>query len=129
MDDIYKENIVDHYKNPRNFGDLEDADVTVRESNASCGDMVEMSARFKIQDSRLKIVDMRFKGIGCAMSVAASSLLVEEAKKLGELDKVKKIDRKRLDELLGVEVGAAREKCVELPLKALGRLVEEIENS
>lgn len=70
----YKEEIIDHYKYPRNFGDLEDPKITVEENNASCGDMVEVYVRLKDD----KVAAMKWRGVGCAISTAAASMLSEK---------------------------------------------------
>ena len=76
MDDIYQVNIIDHYKNPRHFGDLPDFTHKGRGANASCGDMVEMYVKLAGDT----ITDISFKGIGCALSTAAASMLLEKIK-------------------------------------------------
>jgi len=122
MDDLYREQIVDHYKNPRNFGELDDATVKVRETNASCGDMVEWV--MKIDGGKVK--EVRFKGLGCAISTAAASMLTEKVKgkRIGDLGKISDED---MVELLGVKINLGRIKCVTLPLKAMQKAVEEYE--
>lgn len=131
MDDLYQEEILDHYKNPRNFGELPGADVTVRESNASCGDMIEISVKFhKHQKPKTKnqtIEDIKFRGVGCAISMATASMLTEKIQ--NSKLKIQNIDEwgeKEMEELLGTKVGAAREKCVMLSLKAVKKALLEI---
>jgi len=117
---LYKEEILDHYKNPRNFGDLPDKTHEASETNASCGDMLEMY--FKVEKGVVKKV--MFKGVGCAISIAASSMLTEKikGKKTNEVLKWKK---NKMEELMG-KVNVGRVKCVELPFKtAMKGLGEE----
>ena len=121
MDDIYRENIIDHYKNPRNFGDLADADVVVREANASCGDMLEMAVR--LGDG--KVSQIKFKSVGCAISTAAGSLLTE-AVKSQSVEEIKEINDKDMMALLGIEVSPTRMKCALLPLRALQKAMKKV---
>ena len=76
LEDLYREVILDHNKNPRNFGELADADRTVEGVNPLCGD--KMTLYVKLDDGRIS--DIRFKGTGCAISVASSSLMTERIK-------------------------------------------------
>jgi len=115
MDSIYKENIIDHYKNPRNFGDLPGADVIVKEANASCGDMLQLAIKF----NRGQIGDIKFKSVGCAISTAAGSLLTEKVKKIKVIEVIRGIKDEDMIEMLGIEVSPTRMKCATLPLRAL----------
>lgn len=119
--DIYREQILDHYKNPQNFGSLSDADVTVKETNASCGDLYEFF--LKVTDS--VITDIKFQGVGCAISMAANSL-VSEAVKGKTLRQVEALTEKDVSQLLGVEVNPGRIKCATLPLRALKKSIEQL---
>ncbi len=119
--DFYREEILDHYKNPRNFGELEDATHSVREANASCGDLVELQLR--VENGKIK--DIAFKGMGCALSMAAASLLTE-AIKGKSVSEVQVVDEKMMNDLLGVEVSATRKKCVMLPLRGLQKALSEV---
>jgi len=119
--DPYREEILAHYKHPSNFGDLCDATVVAREANASCGDLVELS--LKIVGS--KIVDVKFKGVGCALSIASSSLLTEQLK--GKtIAEVEKFDERFVVSLVGVEVSSMRMKCILLPLRGLERALAKL---
>src|SRR6185437_14676544 len=73
MDDLYKEYILDHYRNPRNFGHLDHADVTAEDLNPLCGDKI----RVELKHDDGKIEDVRFSGKGCAISQASMSMLTE----------------------------------------------------
>jgi nitrogen fixation NifU-like protein len=112
--DIYKDIILDYYRNPRNFGDLPDPDVRAKDSNPLCGDIIEM--QLKIKDG--KIDDLRFKGKGCAISQASASMLTE-AVKGKSLDEAKAIGKTDVLELLGIDPGPTRIKCALLGLKVL----------
>lgn len=115
MDDIYKAEIIDHYQNPRNFGDLADADVVVREANASCGDLIELAVKFEGEE----IKEIKFKGVGCVISTAAASLLTERVKRMKVIEVIKGIKDEDMIEMLGIEVSPTRMKCATLPLRAL----------
>src|SRR4030067_2287816 len=84
MMNIYREEILDHYNHPRNFGDLPGATHTAREANASCGDLLEVAMVIREQTAKnaftLVVADVRFKGIGCALSIATASMLTEKVK-------------------------------------------------
>ena len=114
MDALYRENILDHYRYPRNYGKLEDADITYHDSNPLCGD--EITLYLKVNDGR--VVDARFEGHGCAISRASSSMMTEEI--IGRtLDELKGWTKEDILDLLGIEVGPVRLKCALLSLKAL----------
>jgi nitrogen fixation NifU-like protein len=112
--EIYKDIILDYYRNPRNFGDLPEPDVRAKDSNPLCGDVIEM--QLKIKDG--KVDDIRFKGKGCAISQASASMLTEVAK--GKtLDEIKALGKPNVLELLGIDPGPTRIKCALLGLKVL----------
>src|SRR5579863_202205 len=114
MDALYRDFILDHYRNPRNAGVIEDADASFEDLNPLCGDKVRMD--LKIRDGVVQ--DVKFKGRGCAISQASTSLLTEaiKGKKIDEIDRIGK------DEVLanlGITISAARLKCALLGLKVL----------
>ena len=112
--DIYKDIILDYYRNPRNFGDLPNPDVRAKDSNPLCGDIIEM--QLKIKDG--KIEDVRFKGKGCAISQASASMLTETI--IGKtLDEVKAMNKTDILNLLGIDPGPTRIKCALLSLKVV----------
>jgi nitrogen fixation NifU-like protein len=113
-DQFYREYILDHYKNPRNFGRLEKPDITHEEDNPLCGDVVGMD--FKVTDGVIE--DVRFHGRGCAISQASASLLTERLKGMA-LEDAKKIDKHDVLGELGIEISPARIKCALLSLKVL----------
>jgi nitrogen fixation NifU-like protein len=114
--DFYREEILDHFKNPRNFGELANADKRARAVNSLCGDEIKIS--IKLANDRNHVADIRFSGTGCAISMAAASMLTEQAKgkKLGE---IKSWGRKDVLESLGIKLSPTRLKCALLPLEAL----------
>ena len=114
FDDLYRENILEHYKHPRNQGTLERPDITYEDANPLCGDRIRMDIR--LEDRR--IADIRFSGRGCSISQAAASMLCEaiEGKTLEE---VRKLSRDDMLEMLGIELGPVRLRCGMLALKTL----------
>ncbi len=112
---MYKEIILDYYKNPRNRGTLESPQAVARDSNPLCGDVVEMQLKF----SNGKVSEIKFSGDGCAISQASASMLTEVV--MGKsIDEVRRIDKTVLLENLGSpNLGAVRIKCALLPLKVM----------
>ena len=113
-DQFYREYILDHYKNPRNFGRLEHPDITHEEDNPLCGDVIGMD--FQIKGGVIE--EIRFHGRGCAISQASASLLTERLKGLA-LDEAKKIGKEDVLGELGIDISPARIKCALLALKVL----------
>jgi nitrogen fixation NifU-like protein len=113
-DQFYREYILDHYKNPRNYGRLEHPDISHEEDNPLCGDVVGMD--FKIKDGIIE--DVRFHGRGCAISQASASLLTERLKGL-PLEQAQKIGKEDVIGELGIQISPARIKCALLSLKVL----------
>ena len=114
LDDFYRQNILDHYENPRNWGVLEKPDITAEDANPLCGDRIRMD--LAVKDGRVERV--RFSGVGCSISRAAASML-SEAIEGKTLDEVKKLGREDVLEMLGIELGPVRLKCALLALKTL----------
>ncbi len=115
MDDLYKENILDHYRYPRNAGTLEEATHSHEENNPLCGDIIRIDLHVNDKD----IIDqVAFQGKGCAISQASASMLTEmiEGKTLAEAKEFGKDD---ILEALGIEIGPVRLKCALLSLKVL----------
>src|SRR3989338_3742894 len=114
--DMYMENILDQYKNPRNFGIIEHATHKQKENNPLCGDEIEIMLDIKNE----KIEDVKFRGKGCAISMASASMLTQEIK--GKtVDEVKKMSREDILDMLGIPVGPVRLKCALLSLEVLHR--------
>jgi nitrogen fixation NifU-like protein len=115
MEDLYRENILDHYQNPRNFGTLENPDITYQDDNPLCGDVIRIDLKLDDED---RIVEARFSGEGCAISQASASMLTEEI--VGRtLEEVKHIGKEEVLDLLGIKLGPVRLKCALLSLKVL----------
>jgi nitrogen fixation NifU-like protein len=115
MEDLYRENILDHYQNPRHHGILEDPDISYQDDNPLCGDVIRID--LKVDDEE-RITDVAFSGEGCAISQASASMLTEEilGKTLGE---VKALGKEDVLEMLGIQLGPVRLKCALLSLKVL----------
>jgi nitrogen fixation protein NifU and related proteins len=112
--EMYKENIIDHYKHPRNCHELQDFTFQQKELNPLCGD--EITLFLKITDNKVQAVS--FIGQGCAISQASISLLTDYLK--GKtFDEIKKISKETMFELLGIPISHTRMKCALLSLKAL----------
>ncbi len=115
MDDLYRENILQHYKNPSNWGELSEPDLEFFDSNPLCGD--ELRVQLHVDDSRT-ITEVRFSGHGCAISQAAASMASEEIVGMN-VDDVLRLDRSFVLDLLGIDISATRIKCALLALKVL----------
>jgi nitrogen fixation protein NifU and related proteins len=113
--DIYREIILDYYRNPRNYGKIQDPDIAQRDSNPLCGDELEM--HLNIKDD--KVADVKFTGKGCAISQASASMLTELI--MGkDFEYVKKLTKEDILDNLGLhDLGPARIKCALLSLKVL----------
>jgi nitrogen fixation NifU-like protein len=114
MDDFYKEYILDHYRNPRNFGHLEAPDAVAEDLNPLCGD--RLCFELSVEDGR--VADVRFTGKGCAISQASASMLSESLR--GErLEDVVRMPVERVLENVGFGITPARMKCATLCLKVV----------
>lgn len=114
MDDLYRDYILDHYKRPRNWGELEPHDLQAMEHNPLCGD--ELGVQIRVKDGRIE--DLRFQGHGCAISQASASIASEELKGM-ELAEVQRLGADWMIELLGIPVSPTRRKCALLNLKVV----------
>ncbi|MBT3835014.1 iron-sulfur cluster assembly scaffold protein [Candidatus Peribacteria bacterium] len=103
---IYAENILEHFRNPRNCGEMQGATVDHREENIECGDDLQLF--LKIEDG--KIEDVKWGGKGCAISQASMSILSEELIGMSEIH-AEKMTKEDIYELLGVPIGPRRFKC------------------
>lgn len=113
--DLYREEVLDHYKNPRNKGVLENADYHTSDSNVSCGDMLE----FYINVRGGVVEQVGWKGVGCAISMASASRYSEWliGKKLKDVNKTDSNDLAR--KAIGFEVSEGRKKCLHLPIRVV----------
>ncbi len=114
MDELFRENILEHHKHPRCRGTIENPDATFEDANPLCGDRIRMD--FRIADGVLQ--EVRFSGQGCSISQAAASMLCEHVQGL-PLDRIKELGREDVLDMLGIELGPVRLKCALLALKTL----------
>jgi nitrogen fixation protein NifU and related proteins len=115
MDDLYRENILQHYKSPHNWGELPDADLEADDLNPLCGD--ELKVQLKLADDGT-IADVRFSGHGCAISQASASMASDEIVGM-KVEELLRLDREFILDLLGIDISATRMKCALLSLKVL----------
>jgi nitrogen fixation NifU-like protein len=114
MDSLYKEIVLDHYKNPHNFGTLDPADYTAEDSNPLCGDQI----RIDLNVENGIVTDIKFQGRGCAVSMASASILTDMV--MGQpLEEVRALTKDDLLEEIGIPVTPARLKCATLGLNVL----------
>lgn len=119
--DLYREEILDHYKNPRNFGDLTGYVLKDSDRNASCGDNLEMGVKVKAG----KIMDTKFTGAGCAISLASTSMLTEMLK--GKtLTQASKINEAAMLKRLGIPISFTRQKCALLGVVIWKKLKQKL---
>lgn len=115
MDDLYREVIIEHYKNPGFRGRLNPKDISFEDSNPLCGDHIVIDLKV---DENNKVADARFDGHGCAISQASADLLLESI--IGKsIDDVKALNKQTILDLLGIDLGPVRLKSALLSLKVL----------
>ena len=115
MDDLYRENILQHYKRPHHWGEWPEADLEAEDNNPLCGD--ELKVQLRIDDEG-RVADLAFSGHGCAISQAAASMASDEVVGM-PVDDLLRLDREFILELLGIDISATRMKCALLSLKVL----------
>lgn len=139
LDNLYRRVIMDHYKNPRNRGILEDGSHTINMNNPTCGDRIQLT--FKVEDG--VVIDARFEGEGCSISMSSASMMTQaiKGKKVEEAIKLSKIfsdimqgkeydddlDLGDIEALQGVAKFPARIKCATLAWKAMEKGLGEEE--
>ena len=115
MDELYRDQILEHYKKPHNFGRLDSFDLDFEDNNPLCGDEQHVFIRLDDQD---RVAEVSFEGQGCAISTAATSLLTDEL--IGKSrDELLTMPKEFVLELLGIEISATRLKCALLGLKVV----------
>jgi nitrogen fixation protein NifU and related proteins len=114
VDDFYRDYILDHYRHPRNFGDLARADAQAEDLNPLCGDQIRI--QLKVDDG--VVSDVRFSGKGCAISQAAASMLTERVKGM-RLTEIARLTKDAVLEDVGIGISPTRMKCAMLGLRVL----------
>lgn len=115
MDELYRDYILEHYKEPHHFGELENPDLEAHDVNPLCGD--ELGVHLKV-DENGTITDLAFHGKGCAISQASASIASDELIGM-KVDDVAKLDADWLIDLLGIDISPTRRKCALLNLKVM----------
>jgi nitrogen fixation NifU-like protein len=121
MDQLYIQELMEHYRHPKNQGKLKDADIVVSETNSSCGDWIKIYLKL---DKEKRIKQIKFLSQGCVISTASASIL-SEAIKGKSLSEIKKLTSKDLIKLIGIQITPGRVKCLMLPLAALLKGIEK----
>lgn len=125
MDDLYREQILDHFKNPRQKGKIMSSDLMFEDENPLCGDFLHIDLSVDEKDI---ITDARFDGQGCAISMASADLLMEAI--IGKsVEEVKQISKQDILDLLGIELSPVRLKCALLSLKVTKAAVYKLKEA
>jgi nitrogen fixation NifU-like protein len=112
--DMYRQQILDHYKNPRNYGEIEDPTFSHVGENPMCGDTIQMDV--VLDDDEETIEHVAFQGDGCAISQASASMLSEKLQGIS-IDELQEMDRDDITDMLGVDISPMRVKCAVLAEK------------
>jgi nitrogen fixation NifU-like protein len=115
MDDLYREEILQHYKRPHNWGPMDAPDLEAEDHNPLCGD--QLKVMLKVDDDG-KVAEIRFEGHGCAISQASASMTSDEIVGM-PVDELLRLERSFVLDLLGIDISATRMKCALLSLKVL----------
>jgi nitrogen fixation protein NifU and related proteins len=121
MDDLYRDEILEHYRNPHNFGILEEPTTAKEGANPLCGDRITLMLGINEQGT---IEDVAFTGRGCAISQASASMLTDEIKGKS-LDEISHMGKADVLENLGIEISPARMKCAMLSLETLREATQD----
>lgn len=125
MDDLYREVILDHYKNPGNKGTLENSDYSFEDENPLCGDFLHVELK---TDDQGIITDARFNGHGCAISMASADMLLESL--IGKtIEQARHLTKQDILDLLGIELSPVRLKCALLSLKVTKAAVYQLKEA
>ena len=114
MDDLYRENILEHYKRPHHWGELPEPDLEFFDTNPLCGD--ELKVQMRLEDG--KVAEVAFSGHGCAISQASASMASDEVIGM-DVDELVRLDKSFVLDLLGIDISATRLKCALLSLKVI----------
>lgn len=125
MDDLYRETILDHYKNPHFKGAIDNSHFSFEDENPLCGDSIHIDLRV---DENTLITEAKFDGHGCAISMASADMLLESL--IGKsIEDVKKLSKQDILDLLGIDLSPVRLKCALLSLKVAKAAVYELEDA
>ena len=113
-EEIYRENILDHYRNPHNYGTLDPCTFTASQNNPVCGDHIDLFV--KVEQGKVETV--KFSGSGCAISMASASLLTDKMKGMS-IEELKKLTKENIIQMMGIPLGVVRIKCALLSLTVL----------
>ncbi|OHA52222.1 MAG: hypothetical protein A3A97_04940 [Candidatus Terrybacteria bacterium RIFCSPLOWO2_01_FULL_40_23] len=118
---LYRQEILDHARNPRNFGKLQKADASIHEANLSCGDEVTLYLKYK-KDT---VSEAAFEGRGCILCLAGASMLTEKitGKKINDM---KKLKVENILKLFGSQITPSRQKCALLSFEALTKVANKL---
>ena len=120
MDDLYRDEILEHYREPHNFGTLDAPDASYEGHNPLCGDRITMML---VVDAEGAVSDVAFNGRGCAISQASASLLTDDIKGR-PVAQIEAMTNQDILDLLGIEISPARLKCALLSLDTLQHALE-----
>lgn len=121
-EEINTEILLDHYRNPHNYGQIEDASEKLIEFNPVCGDTVQIT--IKIEND--VVSDIKFIGRGCSVSQGSASMLTDKVRGMS-IEEIKKINQEDILKMLGLRLGPSREKCALLSLNALKKCISSHE--
>jgi nitrogen fixation NifU-like protein len=125
MDDLYREIIIEHYKNPYHKGRIEGSDYAFEDENPLCGDHIHIDLQV---DKDENVIDAKFDGQGCAISVASADLLLDSV--IGKnIEELKGLGKQDILDMLGIELSPVRLKCALLSLKVLKAAIYELDES
>lgn len=122
MDDLYKEIILDRYKNPNNLGSIKGG-IQVEEVNALCGDKIKIW----LEVEKGIISDAKFQGSGCAISVAATDILMDMIKGKEIID-VQQMSGAEIEKEIGIELSSVRKRCAYIGLEAIKKIKNSLNN-
>ena len=121
MNSLYREEILEHWKNPQNFGEITNADFVIDDHNPLCGDSIHLTGKM----AQGKMIDIKFTGEGCVISKAAASILTEFVKER-TLKEIRRLETRDFLDLLGISLTISRIKCALLPLSALHKAIRKV---
>lgn len=125
MDELYREYLLDNYKNPQNLGMIKDAAIHRKDSNPLCGDEIEI---FVQADAKGKISDVKFTGTGCVICIASASILTSQIKGKN-IKEVANMQVNDMSRMLGIDLTPTRIKCMMLPLKTMQKAIIDAEST